>query len=300
MLSPILKKRYFLLVAVITFLVFAYDFLELRRSDEGFVKFLSQDGIVSKVEYLSKGGRSVRYITVGEKKDQLLVFVHGSPSSSAFWGYFLKDSTLLNNATLMAVDRPGYGYSGFGKIMTSVKKQAQFLAEIMRKERGNYESIVVLGSSYGGTVAVRMAMDYPDLVDGIILQSASVAPGEEKTYWITYPTSHPGLSWMIPTVFRVANAEKLSHSTELEKMLPYWSRVTTDVTILHGTEDGLVFPGNASFARDRLVNSRYVEYVMVEGRGHDLAWTTRPLIIDSILDSFNRINSKPVKLASVK
>ena len=34
----------------------------------------------------------------------------------AFFNEFFKDTTLLNGAQLVAVDRPGYGYSDFGRV----------------------------------------------------------------------------------------------------------------------------------------------------------------------------------------
>ncbi|MEL6535661.1 MAG: alpha/beta hydrolase [Bacteroidota bacterium] len=273
------------------FLIFAYDFLQLRYSDQSYVDFFEEAGLaeLSSIEYHSQGARRIRYVEVGHDTLPLLVFIHGAPSSSAYWRNYLTDSTLLAKAKLMAVDRPGYGYSGFGKQETSVARQAALIAAVLEQKRDQHQEIVLHGSSYGGTVAARLAMDYPELVDGILFQSSSLAPGEETTYWITYPTSHWALSWMIPPTFRVANAEKLSHEEELREMEPLWDRIRSAVTILHGTEDGLIFPSNATYAKDHLTHASFVDLIMVPGQGHNLTWTRPELLKQSIVEMLDRV-----------
>ena len=139
------------------------------------------------------------------------------------------------------------------------------------------------GSSYGGTVAARLAMDYPELVDGLLLQSASLKPGAETTYWISYPTHHWSMRNFVPGSIRTANAEKLSHKVELEKMVPLWSRIRSKVILLQGIDDTLIFPENAPFAAKNLVNAASVSLTLVPGSKHDLLWTQTDLLKNSLL-----------------
>ena len=255
-------------------------------SDEELIESLSDNsfGYRAKIGYYKQDSRPIRYVEIGNDDLPLIVFVHGAPSSSAFWLNYLKDSTLLSEAKLLAVDRPGYGYSGFGETETSIQRQAALVAPIIQDRRSQHEKIIIHGSSYGGTLAARLAMDYPDLMDGVIFQSASLAPGKETTYWVTYPTSTWPLKWLIPATFRVANEEKLSHKLELTKMEPLWNRIKVFVTILHGEDDGLIFPENAFFAKEKLKNALGIRMKLVNGAGHDLAWTQKKLIINSLLE----------------
>jgi pimeloyl-ACP methyl ester carboxylesterase len=184
---------------------------------------------------------------------------------------------------MLAVDRPGYGYSGYGKPETSVKKQAALIAEILQKKRSEHDRIVVHGSSYGGTVAARLAMDYPNLVDGLLLQSASMKPHAEKTYPISYPTHHPSLRWAMPGSIRTANAEKLSHHIALEKMRAGWKRITANTIILHGDSDELIYPDNAYYAFQQLSGTNYKDIRMFTGRKHDLLWTKTGVLKSSLL-----------------
>lgn len=257
----------------------------MRRSDRALQTQLADNpyGYQASVNYYRVAGRRMRYVEIGNDSLPLIVFIHGAPSSSAFWEDLLRDSTLLGRAKLLAVDRPGYGYSGFGRPEVSVAKQAAFIAKLLERERPFHKTIILHGSSYGGTVTARIAMDYPDLVDGILLQSASVAPGEEKTYWISYPTSHWLLRWLMPATIRVANAEKLSHRAQLEAMAPLWARIHSAAIVLHGTADNLIYPVNALYAKERLKNALYLEVEFIKDKGHDLLWTGRDVLIQSLL-----------------
>jgi len=281
-----IRKRFYASVVLFGFLAFTYDFVEVRLTDATLIKKLEENAFayVPKVTHFRQWGREMRYVEVGDAQKPLILFIHGAPASSSFWTGMLHDSTLLAHAKLMAVDRPGYGYSGYGHPEISVKKQAALIAGILREQRALHQKIIVHGSSYGGTVAARLAMDYPELVDGLLLQSASLKPGAETTYWISYPTSHWALRNFIPGSFRTANAEKLSHRDQLEKMLPGWRKIRSKVIVLQGKDDTLIFPENATFAIEHLSNAASASITMVPGSKHDLLWTQRPLLIHSLLE----------------
>lgn len=278
------KKRFYVLVGTCVLIGFLYSFLDLRYSDKNMIKKTAQNAwdYVAEVSHYDTLGRHMRYVEIGNEEKPLLMFLHGAPSSSAFWVNYLKDSFLLSKVKMLAPDRPGYGYSDYGNPETSIEKQAALVAYILKKKRKLHRQIILHGSSYGGTLAARIAMDYPELVDGVIFQSASTAPGEEKIYGISYPTSKPPLSWLVPSAIQMANYEKLSHRKELEAMLPYWKNIVAPAIILHGTDDGLIYPSNATFTKEHLINSSFVDLIMAEGKGHNLTWTRRDLLLESI------------------
>ena len=278
------KKRIYFSVAAALFFLYAYDFMEMRISSETFQHILSENpfGYQATFDYYEADGRKIRYLEIGNDSLPLIVFIHGAPSSSSFWKGFLRDSSLLAQAKLLAVDRPGYGYSGYGQPEESVKKQAELIAGIIREKRGHHPAVILHGSSYGGTVAARIAMDFPKLVDGLLLQSASVAPGEEKTYDFSYITEHFLLRWMLPGSIHVANREKLSHKMQLDSMANLWGRIRAAAIVLHGDADGLIYPRNAFYAKERLTNAAYLEMQMLPGNKHDLLWSQRSLLETSL------------------
>lgn len=279
------RRRFYLSLALASFFLFAYDVLEMRVSDDTFHTALNKNvfDYPSHVSYYKEPQRRIRYVEIGDDNKPLIAFIHGAPSSSAFWRGMLTDSLLLQHAKLLAVDRPGYGYSGYGRPETSVQEQARLIARVLERKRHLHQKIILHGSSYGGTIAARIAMDFPHLVDGLLLQSASLEPGAERTYDITYLTSHPAIEWMIPGSLKVANHEKLSHRRQLELMRPFWDRITAATIVLQGTADQLIYPSNAVYAFERLSNARSSELVMAEGSAHDLLWTRRGLLVASLM-----------------
>ena len=278
------RKRTYFSIACFALLAWGYEALGTRLDDVQILRRLSDNpfGLEASVHYIESGGRKLRYVEIGYDSLPLIVFVHGAPSSSSFWEGLLRDTQLLRRAKLLAVDRPGYGYSGYGRAEVSVQKQAALLAPILKKKRETHQTIIVHGSSYGGTVSARLAMDFPNLVDGMLLQSSSNKPNAETTYWISYPTSHWSLRWLIPGALRVANAEKLNHAVQLRQMAEGWKRITSAVIILHGLNDKLIFPENAPYAHTRLINAAFLKIKMATGSRHDLLWTQRDLLIHSL------------------
>lgn len=278
------KKRFYVLIILIAFFTYVYNALDLRYSDEEMIKQASQNiyGYEAEVHHYDTLGRQMRYVEVGDDNNPLLMLIHGAPSSSSYWMSYLQDSFLLSKVKMVVPDRPGYGYSDYGIPEKSVEKQAALLSHILRKKRKEHSKIILHGSSYGGTLASRIAMDYPDLIDGVILQSASTEPGAETTYDISYPTSRPPLSWLVPGALQVANHEKLSHREQLEAMLPFWKNIIDPIIILHGTADDLIHPSNAVFTKEKAINSPLVELIWAEGIGHTLSWDRRNLILKSI------------------
>lgn len=300
------KPRVQLFIAWLLLLKMCASSFNLRYSDGEFRYKLRNAplGYQVEIQHYDTEGQHIRYLELGGDSLPLFVLLHGAPSSSSYFMRYAKDSSLLSKAKLVMVDRPGYGYSGFGEPQLSVELQAKAIAPILRQKRKQHPQIIVLGSSYGGTLAARLAMDYPDLLDALILVQSSVAPGEETTYDISYPSSYPPLSWWVATPLQNANAEKLSHREQLEAMEPGWDSICVPTIILHGEDDGLIFPSNAHFAKERLVNAPEVLLELLPDTGHTIPFRRKPFLLEKMMQSIelarkyqsNRLGKRPLKL----
>lgn len=118
-----------------------------------------------------------------------LVLLHGN-------GGMIQDflsSGLIDKAAerhrLIAFDRPGYGYSDRprGRIWTA-QAQADLLAAAL-KQLGA-EKAIVLGHSWGCSVAVALARQHPDLVGGLVLEAGYFYPSARLDVW---PMSAPAI-----------------------------------------------------------------------------------------------------------
>ena len=233
--------------------------------------------------------RTIRFMETtvpGDSALPVVLFVHGAPSSLSFFNAFFKDTTLLNRARLVAVDRPGYGYSDFGWVETSVVRQAMFLQPLIDRYK-KAPFLMVVGSSYGGSVSARLAMNNPGRVDHVVFVSSALGPGLERTYPISYLADSRLIRWVVPTLLRLANDEKLAHRQALEALLPDWPKIRANITMLHGQQDDLVYPTNVTFARKQLVNARVKQFLLPDNR-HDIVFNKREYMTDILLDILTR------------
>lgn len=258
-------------------------FYQFRMSDEATLEYFVRRHQPIHIQYYLAGGRQMRYLYTEDAPGKpVLLFIHGAPSSSSYFRDYLSDPQLRAVANLFAVDRPGYGFSGLGQPEPDIAKQAAMIAPILDSLHRVQRPVVLVGASYGTTIAARIAMDFPDLVDGLVLLAPSLAPGQEKTYAISYLLESPLFRWAQPRMIHSANVEKLSHEQQLQRMLPYWQNINVPVAYFQGQNDELIYTSNASFARQQLTNVQSLTIQMLPNLGHLIAFKARPQITRSI------------------
>lgn len=253
-----------------------------RMSSREIDAFFSSRNVKATQQKYSISGREIHYVQAGNEANPLLLFVHGSPGSLSAFIDFLADTVLLKHALLVTTDRPGFGHSNFGLAEPSLEKQAACLKPILEKYKNNKPRILV-GHSLGGPLIAKIAIDYPDLVDGLIIVAGSVDPElEPNETWFRAPLATPFLSWILPRSLRSSNEEIYQLKPELEKMLPYWKNITCPVIVIQGKKDELVPYENIHFAQRMLVNAP-LELVIKEDMNHFVPWSNPELIREAAL-----------------
>lgn len=278
----------FTLIAVPMILL--HSCMTFRMSAKEVDAYFHEKKIKGNQHHYDIAGREIHYVEAGKSDGPLVLFVHGSPGSLSAFIHFLADSLLQPKALLVSTDRPGFGYSNFGLAEPSLQKQALDLKPILEKYKNNRPHILV-GHSLGGPLIAKMAMEYPELVDGLIIVAGSIDPElEPNETWFRAPLATPFLSWILPRSFRASNEEIYKLKPELEEMLPYWKNITCPVIVIHGTKDQLVAYENVNFAKKMLVNAP-VEYMIKADMNHFVPWSDPTLIETAILKMLNREDS---------
>jgi len=253
----------------------------MRESDKTFnASFCDGDCKPEFERYWIKSNR-VRYCSMGSDTLPIVLFIHGAPASISFWKPFFKDSALLSMAKVVAVDRPGYGYSSFGKLYLSYYAQAKMLAPVIKKY-GQKGKLILVGSSYGGPLCALLAAQYPDIVDGLLLISSSIAPGEEAIWDIAKVIDSP-IGEFFPKVLQVATAEKLNHKRMLEEIEGEWNKVRCPTIMLHGSEDELIYPTNASFVFSHFKKAKK-SISILGGLKHNIVVTKPAIVVKKIVE----------------
>ena len=218
--------------------------------------------------YFRSGDHLLRCWQIGADSLPVTLLVHGAPSSMVKFKSWFSDPKVYHKTRIVAVDRPGYGKSDYGKAEVSIEKQAEILGPLVNNLAKN-GPIALYGSSYGGAVVAKLAMDHPDEVRVLLLQSASVEPNAELTpkiaYWIKSP-----LRFAFPKWARVATQEKFSHQKSLAQIQDGWCNIDCPVWIMHGQADKLIYPCNGEYAYNQLSPYTDVTFIKVDNRGHRL------------------------------
>lgn len=276
---------------IIACLIFDH-YVQFRKPDTELREIFAQRKIDGQINYYTVGGRTIRYASVGNDSLPTLLMLHGSPGSMSYYSGRYADTIIQQNFKVYTVDRPGYGYSGLGDPEPSIEKQAAMIRPILDSLHHARHPIIVAGGSYGASVACRLAMDYPGLIDGIVVTGPALGPGREKMFWFTPMIEHWSIRWFIPRIFRSANTEKIHHREELEKMLPLWKNIKVPVVYMQGENDNLIDTSNASFARQQLVNSPWVDIRFIKNREHRLAQFEWPAIRQGIMDVYEKVRDQ--------
>ncbi|GEQ86995.1 alpha/beta hydrolase [Patiriisocius marinistellae] len=254
--------------------------LQYRKPDIKIIDEFKKKGVSSEMYYYQKDELNIN-IRVQKVKlsdqDINVVFFHGSPSSLTAWQEYMGDPALGKAANLFAIDRPGYGYSNFGKAMPSIEEQAVLINAVVKDLK--LDNIITIGTSYGGSLAARLAVLNKN-VKGVILLSAAMDPIQEKDIWASRFTRWWLTRWIVPTGYRVAGDEKKVHSFELKKIEKDWNNLKTPVLHLHGSDDNVVPVGNLKYTDSIFPNSTIK---LIPKIGHNLAWERIDIVKPEIL-----------------
>lgn len=131
--------------------------------------------------YIKVNDQNIYYQKVGTGKN--LILLHGwKQDVSSFWGVV---EDLKKDFTVWLVDLPGFGRSDNPKKPFSVLNYAEVIKEFIRKL--NIKNPTLLGHSVGGRIAIKLAANYPNILDKLILEdSAGIKPKRDIPKFIFY------------------------------------------------------------------------------------------------------------------
>lgn len=92
-----------------------------------------------------------------------VLFIHGAGGSGEKW---INQLSGIKNYHLIALDLPGHGLSEGGGI-NSIQIYKEIIWEFVQEIE--LRSFVLSGHSMGGAIAMEFALDYPDILKGLII-----------------------------------------------------------------------------------------------------------------------------------
>lgn len=136
-------------------------------------------------------GRSLHVLTAGETGPPVLM-IHGASANAHEFTATLAPRLERDMRVLMA-DRPGHGYSDRLPNSDALATQAAAMAAVLEAQAPG-ERAVIVGHSFGGAVALRLALDRPDLVSGLVLLAPVTHDwGTSSEAWYNKLAAPPGI-----------------------------------------------------------------------------------------------------------
>ena len=127
-------------------------------------------------QIIDVGGVPVHVLVRGTGPD--LVLIHGASGNLRDFDFHFIDR-LSDRYRVIAFDRPGLGYTGrtdpaYASAFTTHAETLAEQATLLQAAAAQLgaDKPLVLGQSYGGSVALAWALDHPDHIAGLILVSA--------------------------------------------------------------------------------------------------------------------------------
>lgn len=118
--------------------------------------------------YLDAGGIRTRYLSSGSSDKPLLLLIHGTGGHAEAYSRNLAAHS--EHFWTFAIDLVGHGWSDKPETGYEIKDYAAHVVAVM-KALGR-DKAHVSGESLGGWVAAQVALQYPDAVDRIVLNTA--------------------------------------------------------------------------------------------------------------------------------
>lgn len=189
-------------------------------------------------------GAKINYLhfQVDEPKG-VVIYLKGNTKSIKGWGKFAIDFTRLGYEVIM-MDYRGFGKSTGKRTMEAMKRDSQFIYDIVKKEFSE-EKIVVYGRSLGSGFAARLAAkNNPRL---LILTSPLYSLLRTIHRYLPFMPAKPFLRYNLPT-------------------FQYLKKVRCPIKIIHGSDDRLVPISTAVDLSE--INPKLTRLYVILGAGH--------------------------------
>lgn len=224
-------------------------------------------------------GVHLNYELAGQGKT--LVLIHGLRSSLASWRPFIP--ALAEHYQVLVWDVRGHGQSDKPDEEYTVSLWAQDLSLLLHKL--DIAKAYVLGISMGGVLAQRFTLDYPDMVEALILASTSSEVGERATRaWEAQAEQLEREGQGQPDELTRAGIRAI-RAIARYNFTPELSRIRCPTLILQGENDTLTPPGGSVIMHRNIPGSQLVFLQC----GHAIPSEQPQLFVQHVLGFLKRV-----------
>ncbi|MCG6167336.1 alpha/beta fold hydrolase [Leptospira sanjuanensis] len=254
-----------------------------KKSDESLLQ-LKESGADPSEMYLESGNRKLYGVASGCKteKQNILIFIHGSPGGWQNYAWYLENKSLLEHYCILSLDRPGFGKSNPGMVVADVEEQATLIGNAIHeflKSNSILEikNIVIVGHSYGGPIAAKIASDPKNRIDLLVLLAAPLSAEHEEIQWYNQIADWSWVKFFLPREIRNSNNEMLPLRDQLRSLEVFWTKIYCKIILIHGRKDSLVPFKNLEYFQTHFLESQLTTIALAE-EDHFIPWTQKNLV----------------------
>jgi pimeloyl-ACP methyl ester carboxylesterase len=268
------KVAAIVLAVLISWTILAQTLIfENRWSDAKSYRVFKAKGVPLQIFDTTINNRHLHYAVSGADSLPTLVFIHGSPGSWMNYMKFMWDSAMQKKFRMVSIDRPGFGYSDFGKAM-HLSEQAELILPVLQKLKTG-KPMILCGHSIGGPLVVQMAAMDTNLFSDIIITGGSIDHHQEvEENWRNVMAVKP-LYWLLPGAFGPSNKELLLLKDDLIAMEKTFEKVQCNIHFIHGDKDTWVPIANIAYGMEKCINASSISSDTLIGAGHQIPWANQ-------------------------
>lgn len=252
-------------IVLILLLLWGSNSMEKRDDFSSLAAVFEQNNLAIEEHRYSIEGGDIYAVQVGDKSLPPLLLIHGSPGDWTAWKQLILTTNLTDRYQLIIPDRPGYQNSTVkGGSLTT---QSNAMAVLMQE---HCNPCGVVGHSFGGALALQLAVDYPEKVAVVVSLSGTIAAPFQTPKWYNHLGNNQWIKQLLSNSFLSSNQEMMSLSMDLLAIESKIKELDQPFYLLQGGKDVLVNPVSPFYLINQL-NQVHLKYY--DAWDHFIIWT---------------------------
>ena len=202
-----------------------------------------------------------------DEGDWRLVVFHGTPGNRYIFGRFMRTAPPGIEVVLPA--RPGFG-KGHERAYCDFDDQMALIKPFLPGGAFGDKKIVTLGISYGGELALKAAMDFPEHVAGAVLVSALIDEPHNYALKLEELGHQDTIKDRIPNRWKKVRDEVTGRRSQIGPLLARLKDFESPVEVIHGDFDSIVPRSNSDNLYKQLSDASRGMLDIVPGGTHYL------------------------------
>lgn len=185
--------------------------------------------------------------------DWRVVVFPGTPCNKLLFTRLLR--TAPAGLDMVVLSRPGFGRGHKGAV-TAFEEQIATIKPFLPGGEFGDKKIITLGVSYGGELALKAALDFPEAVKGVVTVAALIDEPHDYALRLEKFGGESGIESYVPDRWNRVRTEIAGRREQIGPLLDQLSALQAPVEVLHGDFDALVPKSNAETLMRKLPEAR--------------------------------------------